>query len=173
MQIKIVIIGFLIGSSYLLGESVHKMFISRHKQINEMIRLLEIIRMDLSFGMYTLGEIFGRLSEKCMNCYSEFFEEISGGLMSDEGKTLDEVVGENIDLLKQDTYLSQNELDEISNLITVLGRSDVDSQQRMIDLTVENLKKITYESKEDISKKGVLYKKLITFVGIGICIIFF
>ncbi|TQW49559.1 stage III sporulation protein AB, partial [Clostridioides difficile] len=52
-----------------------------------------------------------------------------------------------------------------------LGKSDIESQQRMIDLSIENLKKQTYETKEDINKKGVLYKKLVTFIGIGICII--
>ena len=37
-----------------------------------------------------------------------------------------------------------------------LGKSEVESQERLIDLTVENLKKLTVESKEDIKNKGNL-----------------
>ena len=67
--------------------------------------------------------------------------------------------------------LGNKEIEELKNLILTLGKSDIESQQRMIDLSIENLKKQTYETKEDINKKGVLYKKLVTFIGIGICII--
>ena len=43
----------------------------------------------------------------------------------------------------------------------------------MIDLSIENLKKITEETKEDISQKGMVYKKLVTIIGIMIGIILF
>ena len=39
------------------------------------------------------------------------------------------------------------------------------------DVQIEILKKITGDSKEEILKKGSLYKKLITFLGICIGII--
>ena len=64
-----------------------------------------------------------------------------------------------------------NEIEEFKKLILSLGKSEVESQERLIDLTVENLKKLTVESKEDIKNKGNLYKKLITFSGICIGII--
>ncbi len=41
----------------------------------------------------------------------------------------------------------------------------------MIDLSIENLKKITGETKEDIKQKGIVYRKLATIVGIIIGII--
>ena len=65
----------------------------------------------------------------------------------------------------------ENEIEEFKKLILSLGKSEVESQERLIDLTVENLKKLTVESKEDIKNKGNLYKKLITFSGICIGII--
>ena len=47
------------------------------------------------------------------------------------------------------TYLQQKEIDELRKLILTLGKSDIESQSRMIDLSIENLKKITRETKED------------------------
>ena len=67
--------------------------------------------------------------------------------------------------------MQDKEIEEIKKLLLTLGQSDIESQQRLIDLTCENLKKLTSDSKEEILKKGSLYKKLITFTGICIGII--
>ena len=58
MQIKIFLIGILIACSYLIGEFIYQAYTKRHKQLNELIRILEVMRMDLSFGLYTLEEVF-------------------------------------------------------------------------------------------------------------------
>ena len=92
-------------------------------------------------------------------------------LSKEDGKTIDNILNETIHILYKDTYLKENEIEEFKKLILSLGKSEVESQERLIDLTVENLKKLTVESKEDIKNKGNLYKKLITFSGICIGII--
>ena len=43
----------------------------------------------------------------------------------------------------------------------------------MIDLSIENLKKITEETKEDVNQKGMIYRKLSTIIGVMIGIILF
>ena len=74
-------------------------------------------------------------------------------------------------MLKVESNLQSKEIEEIRKLVLTLGQSDIEAQQRIIDLTCDNLKKITSDSKEEIFKKGALYKKLITFAGICIGII--
>ncbi|MPM49858.1 hypothetical protein SDC9_96591 [bioreactor metagenome] len=74
-------------------------------------------------------------------------------------------------ILFKETYLQEKEVDELKKLLLTLGRSDIDSQARMIDLSIENLKKITTETKEDVEKKGMVYRKLSTVIGIAIGII--
>ena len=37
LQIKIFFVGLLIGSSYLIGDTIYKSFIKRHKELNEVI----------------------------------------------------------------------------------------------------------------------------------------
>ena len=170
MEIKIILVGMLIGCSYLVGEDISKRYIKRHKQLNDLIRVLEIIRMDLAFGMYTLEEIFRNISLKDEYDFNEFFSKFADELSKEDGKTIDNI-NETIHILYKDTYLKENEIEEFKKLILSLGKSEVESQERLIDLTVENLKKLTVESKEDIKNKGNLYKKLITFSGICIGII--
>ena len=103
--------------------------------------------------------------------FNEFFSKFADELSKEDGKTIDNILNETIHILYKDTYLKENEIEEFKKLILSLGKSEVESQERLIDLTVENLKKLTVESKEDIKNKGNLYKKLITFSGICIGII--
>ncbi|MCQ4699258.1 stage III sporulation protein AB, partial [Paeniclostridium sordellii] len=63
MQIKIIMISILVACSYLIGEYIYKAYTKRHKQLNELIRILEIMRMDLAFGLYTLDQMFFRIGE--------------------------------------------------------------------------------------------------------------
>lgn len=171
MQIKIFLIGILVGCSYLIGEYIYKSYINRNRQINDLIRVLEIMRMDLSFGLYTLEEIFSRIGEKKEFQFYRFFKSMEYELKNYPGKTLEDILEASSETLHKDTYLQKKEVDEVKKLILTLGKSDITSQQRIIDLSVENLKKLTSETTEDINKKGILYKKLITFIGIGLGII--
>jgi stage III sporulation protein AB len=161
----------LVACSYLIGEYIYKAYTKRHKEVNDLIRILEIMRMDLSFGLYTLEEIFKRLGEKKEFFTYNFFNRMQNELHNNTYKTLDEVVNDSIYILVKDTYLQNKEVDEIKKLILTLGKGDIDSQSRMIDLSIENLKKITGETKEDISQKGMVYRKLTTIVGLIIGII--
>lgn len=171
MQIKIFIIGVLIVCSYLIGVYIYKAYTKRHKEVNDLIRILEIMRMDLSFGLYTLEEIFKRLGDKEEFCTSNFFKRLENELHNNSYKVLDEILNDSIQILIKETYLQDKEINELKKLIFTLGKSDIESQSRMIDLSIENLKKITGETKEDIKQKGIVYRKLATIVGIIIGII--
>lgn len=171
MQIKIFIIGVLIVCSYLIGEYIYKAYTKRHKEVNDLIRILEIMRMDLSFGLYTLEEIFKRLGDKEEFCTSNFFKRLENELHNNSYKVLDEILNDSIQILIKETYLQDKEINELKKLIFTLGKSDIESQSRMIDLSIENLKKITGETKEDINQKGIVYRKLATIVGLIIGII--
>ena len=155
----------------MIGDIIHKAFIKRYNELNEVIRILEIIRMDLAFGLYTLEEIFYRTSLKKDYCLCNFCKGMKEDLFKEDGRTLEDILNENIIKLKKETNLHNKEIDELKKMFLTLGQSDIESQQRIIDLTCENLKKITSDSKEEIFKKGSLYKKLIMFVGICIGII--
>ena len=129
--------------------------------------------MDLSFGLYTLEEIFKRLGDKEEICTSNFFKRLENELHNNTYKVLDDVLNDSIHILMKDTYLQNKEIDELKKLIFTLGKSDIESQSRMIDLSIENLKKITGETKEDINQKGMVYRKLATIIGVMIGIILF
>ncbi len=127
--------------------------------------------MDLSFGLYTLEEIFKRLGDREEFCTSNFFKRLENELHNNSYKVLDEILNDSIQILIKETYLQDKEINELKKLIFTLGKSDIESQSRMIDLSIENLKKITGETKEDIKQKGIVYRKLATIVGIIIGII--
>lgn len=171
MQIKIFLIGILIACSYLIGEFIYQAYTKRHKQLNELIRILEVMRMDLSFGLYTLEEVFFNIGNKKDFILSSFFKNMSNDLREEKDMTLDEILDINTEKLHKESYLQDREVDELKKLILTLGKSDICSQERMIDLAIENLKKLTSESQEDITKKGMVYRKLSAIMGIIVGII--
>ncbi|KGJ50301.1 MULTISPECIES: stage III sporulation protein AB [Paraclostridium] len=171
MQIKIALISILVACSYLIGEYLYKAYTKRHKQLNELIRILEVMRMDLSFGLYTLEEIFYRIGENKEFSLGPFFKHMSIDLKADNSKTLETILSKNADFMIKESYFQDKEVDELKKLILTLGKGDVYSQERMIDLSIENLKKLTTESKEDVEKKGIVYRKLSTIIGLVIGIL--
>ena len=92
-------------------------------------------------------------------------------LKNNNHKTLEEILNDNIYILTNETYLQNSEVDELKKLILTLGKSDIESQARMIQLSIENLKKLTDETESDINKKGMVYKKLSTIMGLIVGII--
>ena len=163
-------ISILVACSYLIGEYILKAYIKRHTQLNELIRILEVMRMDLSFGLYTLEEMFFRVGENKKSSFNVFFKNMSKDLKYDNKCTLEEILNKNSKNILKETYLHEKEVDELKNLILTLGKGDVYSQQRMIELSIGNIKKITDESNEEIRKKGMVYKKLSTIIGLVIAI---
>ena len=99
--------------------------------------------MDLSFGLYTLEEIFKRLGDKEEFCTSNFFKRLENELHNNTYKVLDDVLNDSIHILMKETYLQNKEIDELKKLIFTLGKSDIASQSRMIDLSIKKKKKIT------------------------------
>lgn len=168
---KLVIVFVLICCSYFLGDYVSKIYTNRHKQVSEIIKILEAIRCDISFGLYTLEDIFRKVGGKTDFYMSKFFNNLFCELSKSTEKTLDEIIKQNILSFQKESYLTQKDFEELKEVLLNLGKSDITSQQRLIDLSIENFKKITFETKEDIEKKGNVYKKLAVIMGIMISII--
>lgn len=122
--------------------------------------------MDLSFGLYTLEEIFKTIGDKNEFCTAPFFKNVHYELQNNKAKVLDEILNDNISILTKETYLQNREVDELRKLLLTLGKSDIESQERMIELSIENLKKLTNETEDDINKKGMVYRKLSTIMGL-------
>ena len=171
LQIKIIIIGVIIGCSYLIGNYIYNSYTQRHKQVKELIRVLENIRMDLCFSMYTLEEIFEKIGHRKEYSVSNFFYCISKEMKTSSETGLENIILNNKNELVENTYLRQKEIEELIELILNLGKSDLDSQSRLIDLAVENLKQITKDTKEDVELKGMVYKKIATIGGIIVGIV--
>lgn len=173
MLIKISLISIIVICFFLLGEEIHKLYKKKHKDISDLIKILETLHMHLEFGLYTLGEVFSKLGERREFAISEFFKNLSDNLEENDSKDLEKILDETISLVKEKTYLEEKEINELRNLIINLGKSDFYSQERIINLTIENLKKMQQQSFAEITSKGILYKKLTVSMGFLLVIIFF
>ncbi len=165
------LICIMIVCFFLLGDELYKSYKKKYKDIADLIKILEILHMELGFGLYTLSEVFFKLGEKKDFRLWEFFEELGKNLEKNESKFLEEIVNENVYLVKEKTFLGEKELEELKNLILNLGKSDFYSQERIIELAIENLKKMQEEAFLEVSTKGILYKKISLIMGFLLAII--
>ncbi|SHH08974.1 stage III sporulation protein AB [Tepidibacter thalassicus] len=173
MLIKTVLTLIIIVCFFLLGEEICKIYKKKYKDISDLIKILETLYMQLEFGLYTLGEVFSKLGERKEFAVSKFFEKLSANLEQNESKDLEKILDETIFLVKENTLLEEKEINELRNLIINLGKSDFYSQERIINLTIENLKKMQQQAFIEITSKGILYKKLTLVMGFLLVIIFF
>ncbi|WP_099188106.1 stage III sporulation protein AB [Tepidibacter mesophilus] len=170
-MLKIMLMVFILICFFLLGEELYRSFKKKYRDISDLVKVLEVLNMQLEFGLYTLEEVFEKIGLKKEFNVSHFFEMVSMKL-KENNKSLDDIVDESIPIITQKTNLGMNEIDEITNLINNLGKSDYYSQKRIIDLTIENLKKNEKEAFVEIKTKGILYKKLSLTMGFLLVIIF-
>ncbi|MEJ8553698.1 stage III sporulation protein AB [Tepidibacter sp. Z1-5] len=170
-MLKIVLIVFILICFFLLGEEIYKSFKKKHSDIADLVKVFEVLNMQLEFGLYTLEEVFENIGHKKEFSISNFFETLSIKL-KENNNTLDDILQESIPVIYQKTNLGIGEIDEITNLINNLGKSDYYSQKRIIDLAIENLKKNEKEAFLEIKTKGILYKKLSLTMGFLLVIIF-
>ncbi|MCT4508174.1 MAG: stage III sporulation protein AB [Tepidibacter sp.] len=170
-MLKIVLIIFMLICFFLLGEELYRSFKKKYSDISDLVKVLEVLNMQLEFGLYTLEEVFEKVGYKKEFNISYFFEMLSMKL-KENNKSLDDIVKESTYIITQKTNLGINEIDEITNLINNLGKSDYYSQKRIINLAIENLKKNEKEAFLEIKTKGILYKKLSLTMGFLLVIIF-
>lgn len=173
MLVKIALISLMILCFLILGEELHKSYKNRYKDVSDLIKILEILHMELGFGLYTLSEVFNKISNKKEFLLCSFFGKLSKELEENNSDNLDGILNKTIHLITEKTSLRIKEIDELKNLILNLGKSDFYSQERIIDLTIENIKKIQEEAYVEISNKGVLYKKITLIMGFLVAIILF
>jgi len=169
--LKIVLMIVILICFFLLGEELYRSFKRKYRDISDLVKVLEVLNMQLEFGLYTLEEVFEKIGYKKEFNISYFFEALSMKL-KENNETLDDIVQDSIPIITQKTNLGISEIDEITNLINNLGKSDYYSQKRIIDLAIENLKKNEKEAFGEIKTKGILYKKLSLTMGFLLVIIF-
>ncbi|OPJ56937.1 stage III sporulation protein AB [Alkalithermobacter paradoxus] len=171
MFLKTLLMIVILVCSFLLGEELYCTYKKRHKDVSDLIKILEILNMEFKFGMYTLSEVFFKIGNKKDFRLWEFFHNLANKLEEENNSSLESAFENSMHSISDKTFLQEEEIDELKNLILNLGKSDFYSQESIIKLAIENIKKIQAKSLEDIKTKGMLYKKISLIMGILLVII--
>ncbi|KXZ39631.1 stage III sporulation protein AB [Alkalithermobacter thermoalcaliphilus JW-YL-7 = DSM 7308] len=171
MLVRSLLILIILVSSFFLGEEIHSTYKKRNKDVSDLIKLLEILNMELRFGLYTLSEAFFKISQKKDFRLCEFFYNLANKLETENDNTLEDAFDGCAYLLYEKTFLKAEEIEELKNLILNLGKSDFYSQENIIKLGIENIKKIQKKTQEEVLSKGLLYKKISVIMGLLLVII--
>ena len=104
MLVKVICISILVICFYLLGEEANVYFRKKHKEVCDLTKLIEIMHMELGFGMYTLEEVFTKLGQRQEFHLSKIFKKLGKDLEENENRSIDEIVDGIVPLFKK-TFL--------------------------------------------------------------------
>ena len=134
----------------------------RGESIDSFISAVEIIKSEIVFKNGSVEDIFSILPQKSNGASSDFFQS----LCRDRSElALDTILNESdIRLKKYD--LKQPEIDEIYNILKVLGKYDLSTQTDFLNKAINRLEDIYAKADEEYSKNGKLYKAIGVTIGL-------
>lgn len=157
MYIKILGSLLIVLSGSLLGFLGSLKFAFRVNQLNELIQVLEIIKVEISFKK-SLPDIFEELANKQNFKVSKIFNNVSKQLK--ENSYIDLENAWNLALFESmhETCLKKEDLEIIENLTIMIEKSDLECQVRNINYLIEKLKNKEKEAILLKTKNGKLLR---------------
>lgn len=163
---KIVLIVSLVAIPSLLGLKKARKFELRECILREGITLFSRVESEIKYNLTPLPNAI----EVARQDFSTFFKDILGdiSLAIIDNKYNNEFV---IDKINQLPTLKIYDKQVISNGITSLGNSDIDTQLKQITNTINTLLELQNEAKEDKFKNSKLYRTLGIITGLMLAIV--
>lgn len=152
--IIIIISSTLIGFIY--GESLKK----RVFQLKEIEQAILQLQSEVLYNHSSLPEVFKNISNKCSKPIGQVFMYVSMLLYENKVDSVYEgfriAINENKDKLN----IKQHDIDIILDLSKSLGESDIEGQNRILNLTLENIKKQIVSAEIAMNKDVKMYRYL-------------
>ncbi|GAB6170330.1 stage III sporulation protein SpoIIIAB [Clostridium carnis] len=152
-----------LGCSY-MGFYYGENFKRRSKQLNSILKSVFFLNNEVIYATTPLPEALEYISHKVEEPLKKLFIGVSKELKSGESLTVYEAFSNEYKKYKGDFYLHEDDKKVLKDFIKSLGESGVYGQDKLFNLTIENLK-INCKVAEEVSSKNTkMYR------GIGVCV---
>ena len=160
----------LIGSTS-IGFILSKSYTYRIKELNELLKLINIMQNKIKFTRKPLAEVLEETSQiKEETNISNIFLITSTELKKQK---IEDAWKKGVNETKNTLNLNKNDINLILTLGNVLGKTDVEGQISEKNQFSSLLKTQITEAIEEKNKNAKMYKSLGTLIGLAIIIILF
>ncbi len=141
---------------FLMGNDLKK----RLSQLFELKKLFLIVKSDISYGGYSMHEVFEYASKKTVDQYQKWLTYIRDETYDCSEKMFCEIWSTSIELHLGNTALSNGDKQELTMLGSSFGTIDKEQQITMIELYLHKLEHAIRELQQEIQGKMKLYKAI-------------
>lgn len=145
----------------------------RLKQLKELIRILETVKSEVSYGKSSLPEICLSVSGKAGEPYGNFLKSVYEESLANTGASFPELWEKQAKLLSGKLFLSREELKSLTGFAACLGYLDPQMQENAIESRIWEFRKQAEEAEAEIAGKGRVYMSLGVVSGLLLTIILF
>ena len=161
-MIGIVIIFF---SCTYIGFYYGEKFKGRHRNLSDILNALLILNNEVIYGNTPVPEALYYVAQKTEYSLRNLFLNVSEKLIQGESLTVYHAFKEEYKKIKGDFYIIDEDEKILSNFTRALGESGVFGQDKIFNLTIENIKLNCKKSEDIASRNTKMYRSLGVCVG--------
>lgn len=161
----------VIGSCTGLGLSLSAGWRERRRLLEELRKMIFMLKGEILYGNSTLMEAFGQVGTKCQGPLAALFYQVSEGIEHQCGEPFYEIWGEQIEKLDKKLALTEKDRKQLSAFGEHLGYLDRDMQERTMLLFLEELDMTISYLRENQAEKCRLYTSMGIMGGLFLTIL--
>lgn len=156
----------IFATAVLTGVSLNERLNNRIKILKSIKSLLQQFKIEITYQMPTVAELFSRCSDSCI---SQLTEKISENLK--DGFTFEDSVEKGVENSPCLSVLSHEEKYFIVSAFSGIGASDTDGQISLLENAVEKIEFYIENAIEDKRKNSKVYMTASIYIGLALVII--
>ncbi len=150
----------ILVSGTLLGCSYSRHLQKRYEELHQWKQNIITIYGDISYGGTTFQEILGHVMKQNKGLFLDFFENVKVSMEQCQGKKLQEIWRQAVEIELEKSHLNQAEKEEIIGLGGNLGNVDKDQQLAFLQLHMERMDYLIGILEKEKEGKMKLYRML-------------
>lgn len=161
----------ILAASSGIGFVYSEKFKKRTRQLEELQRCIYQLQNEIVYTHTPLPEAIEDIAKKSIYPIKKIFQEVSFLLFENKVNNVHEAFRNVLNQRKDILNLKRDDMNILLDLSKSLGESDIEGQQRIFQLTLENLKKRIKDSEILMSKNVKMYRYLGFSLGAIIVIV--
>lgn len=150
----------VLGACTLLGASAAWELEASYQELLYLKRLIEILKGEIQYSRAALSYIFLKIAQEARKPYDEWFRDMSTRIDLKRGGNLADIWRESVTEMLCSSKLPLKERQKLSELGSLLGDSDLDTQMNQIKGYLEQLEVSIQDVRSEMGEKKKLFRCL-------------
>lgn len=155
----------VLSSAIYSGISLNQAYDNRYWQLRHLYGILMQLKSQLEYMNTTLPECFMQLKEGAKEPMKEWLLQIGSDLEKQEGERFSVIWTKNLEELKKNAALREEDITLLQELGDKLGVQDGQSQAKAIDYTLIQLERNRVQLEGEMKEKKKVVTTIAMFVG--------